>query len=370
MKSLEALIRNRLIPAILGGREVSDELRSVLRLPARFGGMGFLDPSEEADLEYNNSVRVTAQLADHIFEQKSELQIDEKMQENLLKELRSEKAQRWIDQKEQLTISAQLSYHVSLASEKGASVWLTTLPLKSHGFRLSKQQFWDALCMRYDLKLKDVSRACQCGEPYSINHCLTCRKGGYVIMRHNVIRDTIAELLQETCKDVRIEPQLQPVTGELLPASVNCAVGARADVSAIGIWQPLQRAFIDVKVFNPHALTNVATPLSKTYLRHENDKKREYNMRIVEVEKGTFTPAIFSCSGGASPETSRLLKEIATKLAVKRKEAYSNTISFVRRRIAFDLLRTCTISFRGERGSKRDLPIEELDIGMQPMELY
>ena len=110
--------------------------------------------------------------------------------------------------------------------------------------------------------------------------------------------------------------------------------------------------------------------MSKTYLRHENDKKREYNMRIVEVEKGTFTPAIFSCSGGASPETSRLLKEIATKLAVKRKEAYSNTISFVRRRIAFDLLRTCTISFRGERGSKSDLPIEELDIGMQPMELY
>ena len=119
--------------------------------------MGFLDPSEEADLEYNNSVRVTAQLADHIFEQKSELQIDEKMQENLLKELRSEKAQRWIDQKEQLTISAQLSYHVSLASEKSASVWLTTLPLKSHGFRLSTQQFWVALCMRYDLKLKDVS---------------------------------------------------------------------------------------------------------------------------------------------------------------------------------------------------------------------
>ena len=67
-------------------------------------------------------------------------------------------------------------------------------------------------------------------------------------MRHNVIRDTIAELLEETCKDVRIEPQLQPVTGESLPASANRTIGARADVSAIGVWQPLQRAFIDVDV--------------------------------------------------------------------------------------------------------------------------
>ena len=51
-----------------------------------------------------------------------------------------------------------------------------------------------------------------------------------MIIRHNVVRDTIAEILQEVCKDVRIEPQLLPVTGEELPARANIADGARADM--------------------------------------------------------------------------------------------------------------------------------------------
>ena len=56
------------------------------------------------------------------------------------------------------------------------------------------------------------------------------------MIRHNIVRDTIAELLQEICKDVRVEPQLLPVTGEELPPRSNTADGARADVSAIGLW--------------------------------------------------------------------------------------------------------------------------------------
>ena len=106
------------------------------------------------------------------------------------------------------------------------------------------------------------------------------------------------------------------------------------------------------------------------YISHEREKKRDYNDRIIEVEKGTFTPVIFSCSGGASPEATRLLKTIAMKLSAKRAESYSTSISFVRRRIAFDILRTCVISFRGERGTGRDNPIEELDYGLRQMEHY
>ena len=179
-----------------------------------------------------------------------------------------------------------------------------------------------------------------------------------------------SELLQEICKDVRVEPQLLPVTGEELPPRSNTADGARADVSTIGLWQPLSRAFIDVKVFNPLATSNSAQDLQTVYKQHEREKKIQYNARVMEVEKGTFTPVVFSCSGGASPEASKLLKAIATKLADKRKEPYSTSISFVRRRISFDLLKTCVISFRGDRGAKRVLSIQELDYGLQNMEIY
>ena len=88
-------------------------------------------------------------------------------------------------------------------------------------------------------------------------------------------------------------------------------------------------------------------------------------MRVLEIEKGTFTPVVFSCSGGASLEASRLLKAIASKLADKRKEPYSTSISFVRRRISFDQIKTCVISFRGDRGAERELAIEELYYGLR-----
>ena len=48
-----------------------------------------------------------------------------------------------------------------------------------------------------------------------INHSLSCKKGGFVILRHNNIRDTTAKLLEEVCYDVQIEPRLIPIAGEM-----------------------------------------------------------------------------------------------------------------------------------------------------------
>ena len=42
-----------------------------------------------------------------------------------------------------------------------------------------------------------------------------------------------------------------------------------------------------------------------------------------------------------------LVRQIAMRLSFKRGERYSDTVGFVRRRIRFDLLRTCVISLRG-----------------------
>ena len=88
-------------------------------------------------------------------------------------------------------------------------------------------------------------------------------------LRHNAVRDSAHELLQAVCKDVRLEPSLLPVTGEALPASANRDDGARADISAVGLWIPLSRAFFDVKVVNPLARTNWNMKLNTMYRHHE-----------------------------------------------------------------------------------------------------
>ena len=162
------------------------------------------------------------------------------------------------------------------------------------------------------------------------------------------MRDTIHNLLQEVCKDVKLEPLLLPVKNQPLSAGANVADGARSDVSSLGLWNP-SRAFFDIRIINPMAQTNWNKDVSEVYNMHEDLKKKEYNERILEIEKGSFTPLIFSCSGGAGKEATKFLKALAEKLCSKKQEQYSNTVSYIRRRVRFDVLRTSVISFRGER---------------------
>ena len=98
----------------------------------------------------------------------------------------------------------------------------------------------------------------------------------------------------------------------------------------------------------------------------KKQKKNQYNARIIQIEKGSFTPLIFSCTGGAGPEAAKFMKELADKISSKRSENYSQTVSFIRRRIRFDILRTCVISLRGERKSRksRALELNDVDIGV------
>jgi len=62
----------------------------------------------------------------------------------------------------------------------------------------------------------------------------------------------MANLLTNVCKDVRVEPDLTPVTNESLShASANSTNGARLDIAANGLWGgQFERSYIDVRVFN------------------------------------------------------------------------------------------------------------------------
>ena len=76
------------------------------------------------------------------------------------------------------------------AMEKGASSWLSALLIKAIGYALSKQEFTDAICMRYGWKVKGIPTHCACGETNSVDHSLICKLGGYTSMRHNSVRDS------------------------------------------------------------------------------------------------------------------------------------------------------------------------------------
>ena len=84
---------------------------------------------------------------------------------------------------------------LELAQEKGAGLWLTANPVKSFGFSLNKQEFQDSIYLRYGWRVLNTPSYCQCSEKNSVDHALSCKKGGYIIMRHNKLRDLEAKLL-------------------------------------------------------------------------------------------------------------------------------------------------------------------------------
>ena len=137
-------------------------------------------------------------------------------------------------------------------------------------------------------------------------------------MRHNKVRNIEAQLLQEVCRDVQIEPSLIPLSGQVFGRSANHQYGARLDVSARGLWGPMEKAFFDVRIFHPNANSNRSKSLLQLYISHENEKKRSYNQRVAQVELATFTPLVFSTTGGESPECMRFHKRLATLMSNKR----------------------------------------------------
>ena len=65
-----------------------------------------------------------------------------------------------------------------------------------------------------------------------------------------------------------------------------------------------------------------------------------------------------------------LVRQIAMKLSVKRGERYSDTVGFVRRRIRFDLLRTCVIALRGYKKTTATDSIRDLDFNLRPVAYF
>jgi len=153
-------------------------------------------------------------------------------------------------------------------AEKGSSSWLTALPLSEHGFSLHKGAFRDALCLRYGWRPPLLPSNCVCGKQFSVEPAFGCPCGSLPTIRHNELRDITAELLTEInfCHNVGVEPPLQILSGELFQyKSANVEDGARLDVVADGFWEHGQKAFFDVKVFNPLAPSYCSLSLPQCY---------------------------------------------------------------------------------------------------------
>ena len=363
LQPVEDAISQYLIPALTERHRCSQNDRKLLSLPVRLGGLSIPILTESAPAEHMNSKKICHQLytkhnkpnlenADTV-ETTTTTEVSktrEKVQQNTLNEVR-------------LSMNAKEIRSNDLAQQKGASNWLTALPLESENFNLSKREFFDALATRYGWELKYLPSTCACSKNYSIEHALSCPKGGFIYQRHNELRDTIATMVDEICNDVKIEPPLETLSGEQLNQGAVETEGARSDISARSFWVKGQRAFFDVRVFNPYAQRYLTKSLKSAFATNENEKKRKYNRRIIEVEKGSFTPLIFSTNGGMGRECESFVHALAIMLAKKRDQPFSCVINWVRTKLSYALTRSTVLCIRGSRTIK-SINIAKSDIAI------
>ena len=324
---LDDLLMTNLIPAITGRSPPNDLEYDLFALPARLGELGIHIPSKNAYREQQSSEKVTLSLTNPILDQDREYGyhiINDQLQNKAYVSNNKKRNQKEAD-KIYGQLSDRLQKAVDLAKEKGASTRLTVLPLTEHGFTLHKSSFHDALALRYGWTPFHLPSKCECGNSFNVEHALSCRKGGFPSLRHNEIRDITASLLTEVCSEVCTEPDLQPVTPDQLDgASANSQDGARLDVSANGVWGGrFQKTYFDVRVFNILACSNKNQALAAVYRKHELEKKRVYQQRILEVEHSSFTPLVLSATGGMGNEATTFYKRLATLLAQKWDSPYS-----------------------------------------------
>ena len=85
------------------------------------------------------------------------------------------------------------------------------MPSQRYNSLLSREEFQDNVRLRYGLRPLDLCDHCDgCGARFSVEHGLSCKKGGLVHVRHNDVRDEATALaahaLSPSC--VKCEPNI------------------------------------------------------------------------------------------------------------------------------------------------------------------
>ena len=67
------------------------------------------------------------------------------------------------------------------------------------------------------------------------------------------------------------------------------------------------------------------------------------------MEHGSFTLLVFGTNGGMGDECSVFLKQLATKIAEKSDSTYAETMTWLRTKLSFAILKSVILCVRGTR---------------------
>ena len=229
-------------------------------LPTCLGGLGIPVMTTEADFEYHASRTLRAPLEALIVMQNTLALPDEEILKNTTKNLKQERLKREEATSTSLNQCLTLEMTRTLLNEsaKGASNWFNVLTLAEKGYVLNKEEFQDAMAMRYNKQILGLPSKYACGSTFDLE-LWTVKKGGFIHSRLDQLRNLEAKMLSEVCQDIEVEPQLQPLTRENMSIeSANTEDSAHLAVKARGSYSQGQCTFFDIRVAHVNAKSNRA----------------------------------------------------------------------------------------------------------------
>ena len=116
----------------------------------------------------------------------------------------------------------------------------------------------------------------------------------------------------------------------------------------LGVWSPQTEALFDIRIIDTDAPSYKHHTPEAVLESAAKEKKRIYQ-KAVEDRRSQFTPFVVSVDGLLHREANHFMKRIAASLAAKLEKSYSETVSFVRTRLSFAILRSASLCLHGSR---------------------
>jgi hypothetical protein len=355
---LEEAIQKFFLPALFEESEANlTALRPLLGLGVGKAGLGVPDPSDTARGNLIASQSITGALTESLVE-RSPLNtvVYSQGASQIRKDCRRDRMiqdTQTLDDLKAASSSLVERRRMERASETGA--WLTVMPDRLNGTDLSADEFRDSLLLRFGLTPHSLPHRCEgCQQRFSVEHAMTCKKGGLVLLRHNDLSSEWQELCAQALSPSAVsdEPLIHNGQGQ---QEGGAGVGLteplpeiRGDVSAHGFWSRGTTAIFDIRVTDTECPSQRGQDSGAILKRHEAEKKRKY-LAHCERQRKHFTPLVFSVDGMMGVECDAARKRLASRLSTKWKRTYSEVCGFVRSRLAIALVRSASRCLRWDR---------------------
>ena len=191
----------------------------------------------------------------------------------------------------------------------------------------------------------------------SATSCEAKREGSWRRDTPDGVRNLLTSLIGKVWTSVEVEPQLQPLDNEGFKiSSAVTSPEARWDFKAGGFWSGGVTVFFDVRVTHVNSKCNQGKTTPTIFKEQEEEKKRKYQQRVLDVEMGSFTPLVFGTDGRMGADCNCFLKRLVEKLSEKNEEPYHITITWIRTLLSFEVLRSVHTCLRGSRAPFHKIP--------------